>query len=235
MRVLALDTTTAEGSVAVVDDDRVLVERRGSAVCSHTERLPTDLLTALADCGLTPSDVDIFAVASGPGSFTGIRTGIATIQGMAFVTKRQVVPVSALTALAVAAALECSPGAIVGAWMDAHRREVFSALFLVQEGPSFGIDRLQAIDPPAAGDPAETLARWVDASTIPACVVGDGAVLYASTLAARTRVVPPPALASVIGRIAVACARAGGAVDPAGVQPFYVRRPDVEVARDRAR
>src|SRR2546428_12424490 len=98
MRVLALDTTTRAGSVAIVNDGDVLVERLGDPERSHAERLPTDILIALDASGLAMSDIDIFAVSAGPGSFTGLRIGIATIQGLAFVNRRRVVPVSALTA-----------------------------------------------------------------------------------------------------------------------------------------
>src|SRR6266508_3210490 len=131
MRVLALDTTTRAGSVALVADDEMVVERSGDARRTHAERLPGDILALLSDMGLTPSDVDLFAIASGPGSFTGLRIGIATIQGLAFVTRRRVVGVPALDALAQLASRDAGPGGIVAAWMDAHRREVFAALYRV--------------------------------------------------------------------------------------------------------
>ena len=100
MRVLALDTTTREGSAALVVDDRVVDERRGDASRSHAERLPGELLAIVDAHGLVLSDLDLFAVASGPGSFTGLRIGIATVQGLAFTTRRTIVTVSALEALA---------------------------------------------------------------------------------------------------------------------------------------
>ena len=79
MRVLALDTTTPAGSVALVDEDRVVDERGGDPSRTHAQRLPGDLLRVLERRGLAMSDIDLFAVASGPGSFTGLRIGIATI------------------------------------------------------------------------------------------------------------------------------------------------------------
>src|SRR5262245_16724968 len=103
MRVLALDTTTAAGSIAIVDDEGVLIEEIGDASRSHAERLPGDILRALDEVGVAVSAIDLFAIAAGPGTFTGLRIGIATIQGMAFVNAKRVVPVSALTALAAAA------------------------------------------------------------------------------------------------------------------------------------
>jgi tRNA threonylcarbamoyladenosine biosynthesis protein TsaB len=232
MHVLALDTTTPAGSVAIVADDRVLVEQRGDVSRSHAERLPEAVLTALAATGLTVADVDLFAVASGPGSFTGLRIGIATIQGLAVVHGRRVVPVSALCALAHVGSTALGDGAIVGAWMDARRRDVFSALYRVRHAEVFAVDRLTELDPPAVGTPASTLSRWCETYGLPSHVVGDGAVMYADDLAGRALVVPPPPLASVIARIAVARARRADTVDPAGVQPLYVRRPDAELARD---
>ena len=106
MRVLALDTTTRAGSVAVVEDDRIVLQRGGDPARTHVERLPAEILSLLQDAGLALPAVDVFAVAAGPGSFTGLRVGIATIQGLAFVQHRKVVALSALAALAQAGSAE---------------------------------------------------------------------------------------------------------------------------------
>src|SRR3954449_13290020 len=127
MRVLALDTTTRAGSVAVVDQGQVLVERTGDAARTHAERLPAEVTDALTAARLTLADIDLFAVASGPGSFTGLRIGIATIQGFAFVTRKPVVAVSALDALAHAGSTSTGSSGLVGVWINAHRGDVFSA------------------------------------------------------------------------------------------------------------
>jgi len=232
MHVLALDTTTRSGSVAIVGDDRVLFERSGDPSRSHAERLPEDVLNALAAANLPTGAIDFFAVASGPGSFTGLRIGIATIQGLAVVHRKRVVPVSALRALAQAGGATLAEGTIVGAWMDAHRHDVYSALYRVCRAEPFHLERLAELDPPAVDTPAATLARWLDSGQLPSHIVGDGAVKYLQELTDRAQPVAPPPLASVIARIAVRLARAGEAVDPAGLQPVYVRRPDAEIARD---
>src|SRR5437588_2449680 len=135
MRVLALDTTTPAGSVALLEDDRVEDERRGDAARTHAERLPGEILSVLNARGLSLSDIDLFAVASGPGSFTGLRIGIATIQGLALTTGRRIVPVSALEALAQSVA--STPETFVGAWMDAHRHDVFTALYKIADAAMF--------------------------------------------------------------------------------------------------
>ena len=238
MRVLALDTTTRAGSVALIEDDRVIAERAGDPVRSHAERLPGDLVRLLDEFGYRTSDVDVFAVAAGPGSFTGLRIGIATMQGLAFVHHRSIVAVSMLEALALAAGRELAHGALVASWMDAHRHEVFSALYRVAavgdsaRAPLFASERLVEAERPQAGSPAATLARWAEPFPAIAVYVGDGAELYANLLPTGSRVMPAPPVAGVIGLMAVSRAMRGEAVNPAAVQPIYVRRPDVEVARD---
>jgi tRNA threonylcarbamoyladenosine biosynthesis protein TsaB len=235
MRVLALDTTTAAGSVAIVDDDEVLLEEVGDSTRSHAERLPGDILRAVERCGITIPSIDVFAIAAGPGTFTGLRIGIATIQGLAFVNGKRVVPVSALLALAVAASREEPAGRTIGAWIDAHRRDVFSALFETTSRSPFDPEGLIEIEGAAVGDPAATLKRWEAAGHQPDVLVGDGAIVFAASVPAQISTLEQLPLAAVIGRMAAARARVGDTVDPAGVQPLYIRRPDAEIARDALR
>jgi len=148
MLVLALDTTTREGSLALARDGRVFDSWSGDGALTHARRLPGDILEGLSRHSLTLGDIDVFAVAAGPGSFTGLRIGIATIQGLAFAHGRPVVGVSALDALAYSALRrpqaggEMGPGPEasdkgrgpfspprIGAWMDAQRQEVFACLY----------------------------------------------------------------------------------------------------------
>src|ERR687888_2823822 len=82
MRILALDTSTAAGSAGLAEDGRVIIARAGDGSRTHGERLPLELMTLLDDARLSLADIDRFAVAIGPGSFTGLRVGIATIQGL---------------------------------------------------------------------------------------------------------------------------------------------------------
>jgi len=237
MRVLALDTTTRTGSAAVVVDDRVLAEQSGDAARTHAERLPADLLALLAACDLGLADVDAFAVASGPGSFTGLRIGIATIQGLAFVGRRPVAAVPALDALAHTAAAAAAPNVVVAAWMDASRGEVFSSVYRVTDRAPFDPARLTILEEPRVATPDATLARWMQDRIAPDVVVGDGAVRFAEAIghAGRACVREPPPLAGTIGRLAVARIRAGEGIDPAAIRPLYVRRPDAELAREARR
>lgn len=230
MPVMALDTTTRLPSAAIVSDDRVIASSTGTSTRSHAEQLPNLLLDLLTVAGITLDAIDVFAVASGPGAFTGLRIGLATIQGLALVTGRRVVPVSALEALAHAASLDAAPGTIVGAWMDAHRRDVFAALYRTESVAAYTGGRLVELDAPFVELPDAVLDRWQ--ATLPATLIGDGAVAHAASAGYGGTVMAPPPLAPIIGRLAVDRARRGETVDPAGVQPAYVRRPDAELARD---
>ena len=234
MRVLALDSTTRAGSVALVDGDRIVDERSGDGSRTHAERLPAELVALVDAHGLSLADIDLYAVAAGPGSFTGLRIGIATMQGLAFVHGRRILAVSALEALAHAASAGERAGTMLAVWIDAHRRDVFAALYRVTTAAPFSAQRLEEIDGPSVGAPASILSRWTTEFTaLPSIFVGDGADLFAAEIrqaAPAARVLPPPLVAGALGRVAVG--RASEAVDPAAVRPLYVRRPDAELARD---
>jgi tRNA threonylcarbamoyladenosine biosynthesis protein TsaB len=226
--ILALDTSAAAGSVAVARDGAILIEREGDGSRAHGERLPRELMAALREAGVGLHDVDRFAVATGPGSFTGLRVGIATIQGLALARKRLVAPVTTFEALA----WHVRDGANrVGVWIDAHRGEVFAAL-MEADG--------RLVAPASSLTPDATLDAWTAAIATASGVrfVGDGAVRYRDVIdrrmgsrAAIEDRVPPlaRAIASIAGR------EPDRAVRPHALSPLYVRRPDAELARDRRR
>jgi tRNA threonylcarbamoyladenosine biosynthesis protein TsaB len=222
--VLALDTTTRAGSAALVRDGRVLAELRGNANLTHGERLPGELIRTLEAAGVPLGEVDLLAVAAGPGSFTGLRVGIAAMQGLATATGRRIVPVSVFEALARSAGAGDAP---LGVWIDAQRGQVFAVLFDAAAG--------RALTEPSSLPPAETLAAWQMAGVSGEVrFVGDGAVRYRpaieAALGARALILPEaPPLAGFIGRIAAE--QPERAVLPHAVVPIYVRRPDAELAR----
>jgi tRNA threonylcarbamoyladenosine biosynthesis protein TsaB len=223
--VLALDTTTRAGSAAVVDDGVLVGEIVGDGSRTHGERLPRDLMRALDAASVRLDDIDLLAVAAGPGSFTGLRVGIAAMQGLAMSTGRRIVPVSALDALAIAAADGSGP---VAAWVDAQRGEVFATLY-----DSTGT---QVIIEPSSLSATRTLDAWMHALPDRAPrFIGDGAVRYEATIRERfghgAHVLPAPPLAGIIGRLAAAAP--GRAVLPHAIVPIYIRRPDAELARSR--
>ncbi len=220
MLVLALDTTTRAGSAALVRDGRVLLERAGDPALTHGQRLPRDLMRLLDEALVRLDEIDLFAVAAGPGSFTGLRVGIATVQGLAMAGNRRVLPVSTLEALARAGRNGVDP---VAAWMDAQRGEVFAALYAA--------DGALLLDP-SSEPPERTLERWMPMLTGRERFIGDGALRYRDRIPSSLIVVEPvPPLAGFIGTMA--CDHPDRAVVPHAVVPIYVRRPDAELARDR--
>jgi tRNA threonylcarbamoyladenosine biosynthesis protein TsaB len=237
MLVLALDTTTKTGSCALARDGRVLHEETSDAERGHAERLPGDLARLLEHCGIVLRDVDVFAVATGPGSFTGLRIGIATMQGLAMAGGRPLIGVSALDALAAIAgepdevhpthlgrALSGPP--TIATWVDAWRGEVYAALY--EDG--------REVMAPAVARPDALLESLRGRDVL---FVGDGAAtfreLIAATLGGRARfpdTLTPP-LAGTIANLAGGRAAKGEAPPPHAIRPLYVRRPDPELARAR--
>lgn len=225
MIILALDTTTKGGSIAVVHDGVVRVEHEGDSEVTYGQRLPAELTGVLDQAGTRIEDVDLFAVAAGPGSFTGLRVGIATIQGLAMARGKRVVAVSALEALARAAINADSP---IAAWMDAQRGEVFAALYAP--------DGQDVLIPAVAAAPAVVLAAWADVvAGRRAIFIGDGAGRHGELLRQRigdgVRIVAAPPLAGIIGQIAFG--NPARADLPHAIVPIYVRKSDAELARAR--
>jgi tRNA threonylcarbamoyladenosine biosynthesis protein TsaB len=223
--VLALDTTTKSGSIAVVRDEVVRVERAGDPEVTYGQRLPAELMNVLEAAGLKIGDIDLFAVAAGPGSFTGLRVGIATVQGLAMAQGKRVVAVSALEALARAGT---NAEHTIAAWMDAQRDEVFAALYAP--------DGRDLLIPPVSALPRTVLDAWGRAAHAGTpTFIGDGAIRHQEFLrqqiGGQIRVIAPPPLAGIIGQIAVE--DPGRADLPHAIVPIYVRKSDAELARAR--
>lgn len=231
MLILALDTSSAAGSAALVRDDTIVIERAGDGSRTHGERLPRELMGILQDAGVALGDVDAFAVVTGPGSFTGLRVGIATIQGLALAQRKPVAPVTSFESLArIAADIPLPAPSLIGVWIDAHRGEVFASLYEP--------DGTRVRERPTSLSPGATLDAWRPAlqGDIQVRFIGDGAEKYADDIAGRlgerARIARGTAtLAATAGRIAAADPTR--LVNPHAVVPLYVRRSDAELARDR--
>lgn len=236
MLILALDTTTRGGSVAVTRDGELIAAIEGDPSRTHGERLPGELACALEQAGVVVRALDLLAVASGPGAFTGLRIGLAAMQGLAMVTGAPVVGVSALDALAwsVGTAQTADPDRTIVAWMDAQRGEVFSAEY---GPPGVAAGDWRPRDAPIVALPAEALDALGGDARRPRLFVGDGAVAHRDAIArwsGTARVADPPGLlAPAIAAIGSRLAAGGAAGPPHALQPLYVRRPDVELERLR--
>jgi tRNA threonylcarbamoyladenosine biosynthesis protein TsaB len=229
MLILALDTTTRAGSSALARDGVIVREEASDPAQPPAARLPADLMSLLEDAGVTLDAIDLFAVATGPGSFTGLRIGIATMQGLAFATGKPLIGVSGMDALAAIATTHYPLPTTqrVATLVDAWRGEVYATLY---EGG-------REIEPPTVSLPGPLIERW-GAREI--TFIGDGAAtfrdLIVSTLGERARIAEPaaPMLAGKIAQLAADVARTGELPLPHAIRPLYVRRPDVELLRDRA-
>jgi tRNA threonylcarbamoyladenosine biosynthesis protein TsaB len=218
VRVLAVDTTTARESVALVESGGVRGEVRLSPADSHSTRLMPGIAFLLQGLGLAPGDVEGYAVAVGPGSFTGLRVGIATVQGLALAADRPCAAISALDALAARAA---GSAEWIVAVMEAHRGEVFGGLYDA-EGRARG-------EPLAA--PMGTLLEQVKDG---AAFIGDAVDRYRSAItAARPAAVFPRRSLFLAGTVALmgdAALRAGRGLAASELRPLYLREASIRKA-----
>ncbi len=232
MLTLALDTTTRGGSAALIDGSTMRSVVPGDSARTHGERLPGELEQALTEGQRSLAAVELLAVAHGPGAFTGIRIGLACMQGLSLTLGRPIVGVSALEALAFQ---HGRPGnhAVVGACMDAGRGEVFLQWFRRDPSSAWGLAPASA---PAVGT-AVALLTHVDWALVPGGLLcGDGADKVAPLLGPAWGVAGDSApLAPAVAALAQLAWQ--GAPDasrwpPDALEPLYVRRPDVEVTRE---
>ncbi len=180
MRILALETATLAGSAALLEGGRVIGQSLLDVALTHSERLLAMVDRLLQDSGWDVAVLDALAVSVGPGSFTGLRVGIATVKGLAMSLGLPVAPVPTLDALASNLPFADAP---VCPLLDARKGEVYLSLYRWNE------DRMErqwdylALSPPAVAERLE----------LPVIVVGDGVeacLPFLSHLGARLRVAP---------------------------------------------
>lgn len=126
MKILAIETSTSMGSLALMDDKQVYGEEMVFAKKSHSERLLSAIDSLLNRCGFSMENIDVLGVSVGPGSFTGIRVGISTVQALAFAQNKKVVGVSTLEALSLHGRFYTG---ITCPILDAGRNKVYAAAY----------------------------------------------------------------------------------------------------------
>jgi tRNA threonylcarbamoyladenosine biosynthesis protein TsaB len=236
MRVLGFDTATRSTAVAVLDSESGAVhERRDQPPAQgrprHTTRLLPLAAQTLADAGTDWSGVGLIAVGTGPGTFTGIRIGVASARALARARQLPIAGVSTLQALAASAARSWTGAELLLAVLDARRGELFAAGWDPAEVGRAGAEPVlapRAIAPEALADElAGSAERWL--------AVGDGALAYRPAMEGAGARVPAGdsplhrVSAGEICRLALT-ARAGAAGD---VRPDYLREPDAKMRRGR--
>ena len=224
MKVLAVDTATASCSVAVIDNSSVCAELTTRKKQTHSKHLMTSIDSVLKSADCRAGDLDGFAVTVGPGSFTGLRIGMATIKGLASAVDKPVVGVSTLETLA----WQCSDRTrLICPLLDARKAEVYGATY------RFSKDRLIQQSAACAVQP-EAFVRQINQSCV---FIGSGARLYRSKIedVMRDKAYFVPAeqnliRASTIGFISLKQFKINKAVKAADLKPFYIRKSDAELS-----
>ncbi|MDD6214644.1 MAG: tRNA (adenosine(37)-N6)-threonylcarbamoyltransferase complex dimerization subunit type 1 TsaB [Firmicutes bacterium] len=142
MRILAVDTSSAVATAAVVEDDKLVCECELNNGLTHSQTILPIIDGVLKKSGLSPRDIDIFAVASGPGSFTGLRIGVTTVKGLAHAADKPAVGVNTLEAMAYNLPL-CQY--IISPIMDARRGQVYNAFYKFSDGVLTTLEKPRAV------------------------------------------------------------------------------------------
>ncbi|HET6515243.1 MAG TPA: tRNA (adenosine(37)-N6)-threonylcarbamoyltransferase complex dimerization subunit type 1 TsaB [Thermodesulfovibrionales bacterium] len=224
MRTLGVETSTMLGGIAIMDDEKGLIaEIRLNIKTTHSERLMTGINLVLRQAGMKIADIDAFGIATGPGSFTGLRIGLSTVKGFSYATGKPVISIPTLEAFAWNFPYTKHPVCVM---LDARKGEVYAAVFLwkdrdferVMEARSIKVDEL------------------ADILKGPVVFAGEGAVIYRESLEGLAHAQPifaPPQWSvpspSNIAYLAMKKAQKREFSDPLGLTPLYVRKSEAEV------
>lgn len=227
MLILAFETSAKAASVALADGEKLLAETYQHTGLTHSQTLLPMAQQLLSSCGYSSEQVDAVAVAAGPGSFTGVRIGVAAAKGFAWGSEKPCYGVSTLEAMALQ--LGAWDGLIVPV-MDARRNQVYSATFQTRNGRLERLcdDRAIALD-----DLQEELKNVSE----PIFLVGDGSILCYNTLSAEipNLILPPEhRMHQRAAGVALAAAKqitAGLPGDGALLTPNYLRLSQAERER----
>jgi len=227
LKILAVDTCCAAATAAVLDGEILVAQTVINDGKMRSENLMPQIERMLALCGTGISGIDVFAAAAGPGSFTGVRIGVAAVKAMASVDRRPCVGVSTLRALANN--LPFSDGVICPI-LDARRDQVYNALFKYENG------RLERLCPDRALALPELLGELEsEYAKLPVSFVGDGVPVYREELSRRlgerARFAPPHLCMNLAGsaaEIAMEMAKRGETVPYGDLVPNYVRLSQAE-------
>ncbi len=218
MILVAIDTSTLQSGVALWRDGRALAIRQ-RMVTTHSESLLAMVDEAFAEAGLRPGDADAVACGAGPGSFTGLRIGLATAKGLCFALEKPLVMVSSLAAMAARA-----PDGRVVATIDAFKGEVYAGIYDV----AGGVPTLRGTE--LVLPPDRLVAMLADV----AFVVGSGAAKYPGIVGDRRLLdeEPGPRPADV-ARLAAARVARGESDDLSTATPAYIRPSEAELVKQR--
>lgn len=225
MKILALDSTAKVASVALCEDERLLGELTINNGNTHSQTLLPMIEFLLNQFELSPDDIDVFAASVGPGSFTGVRIGVATIKGLSFGKKTPCASVSTLEALAYNL---CDHDGLICPVMNARRQQVYTALFRAHNGV---LERLMPDSAIAITELDEKLSAYAE----PVRLCGDG---YDVTIPLLTHEVIPTSeryrhqSAYSVAQVARSMHAANNLCTDITLSPIYLRLSQAE--RERA-
>lgn len=229
MKILALETSAKAVSAAVTEDGKVLCAGYQDTGLTHSRTLMPIVEHILKNTGLTMAEMDAVAVAAGPGSFTGIRIGVAAAKGLAFAADKPIAGVSTLAAMARNVAF--SDGLIICA-MDARRNQIYNALFEANAGTLTRLTDDRAI---SLADLLEELKNEFR----PMTVVGDGAKLcfeYLTDNGISCRMAPPHLVMQNAMSVALEAERLANEnqlVSAQSLEPVYLRPAQADRLRKK--
>lgn len=220
MKIFAMDTSSVTATVAVLSDEKLLGEYTVSDKLTHSKTILPMADELLKSLSLTINDIDVFAVCVGPGSFTGLRIGMATVKTFSQVTKKPIVGVSSLDAIAYN--FDCNGDYIISPIIDSRRDEVYNALY--RNGEKILFDRPLHID--------KLLNELEDQKVI---FAGDGVLLHKERIKsyenskwhiAPTHLILPSA--SSVAMCAMKKVKNNEFDDPYTLNPVYLRKSQAE-------
>ena len=224
MKILAIETSTMLGGVAIMDETAgLIIEAKLNVKTTHSERLMNEVDHALKQAGLGISDIDVFGIAIGPGSFTGLRIGLSTVKGFSYAAGKPIVSIPSLEAFAWNFPYSEHP---VCTMFDARKKEVYAAVFQWRD---IGFERVMD---ETSIKPAD-LVKSLEGKVI---FAGEGALLYRETIVeiagenalfpALHSMVPSP---SNVASLGLRKALRGDFSEPVSLVPYYIRKSEAEV------
>ena len=218
MRILCLECSAKAASCCIAEEGIILGSAFSNVPLTHSQTLMPMVENVLNATRMDMGDIDCFAIAAGPGSFTGIRIGISAVKGMCIAKNKPCIPVSTLSAMAY---MHCDKDAVICPVMDARCSQVYNALFRAKDGK---ITRLCEDRALLASELIDEL-KNIDDTVI---VTGDGADMFMA-LGVPDNVVCAPSHLKIQNAVGVAlAAKTDDAVDGAALMPIYLRLPQAE-------
>lgn len=225
MKVLAVETSAKVSSVALCDENGLIAEFITNHKLTHSEQLLPMVDSVLKSVSQKIDEIDLFAVAQGPGSFTGIRIGITTVKGFAYALKKPIVTVNSLEALAYNVSIETH---LVCSMLDARNNQVFCGIFRASAGEYRLVGNYMALD-------ILELVQRIKDGNIATAFVGDAVDLHKDIIQRELGQLAyfPSSLNShqraySVGYLGILKFKKGLVTDSINAEPFYLRKSQAE-------